>query len=407
MGDLNRRNFIKSIGIAGAVGATATFAEENANKPETQAPAKAETKKPKVQTRVLGKTGLVVPVLAPGIMYNTIDNQSVLLASVMKNTMYWDTAHSYSGGNSELGMGKFLAKRPGLRDKMILATKASGAKDNASRDARLQTSFDRLQTDYIDIYYGIHAMSNPDQLTTELKEWAQKAKEEKKIKFFGITTHKNMAECLHACAESGFIDVVMTSYNFRLMQDEKMQAAVEAANKANIGLVAMKVMSGKAQIETDDDMKIAGEFIKQGLTPAQAKIKAVLSDKRFSIACMTMTNVREFNENLKAVLDDTQLSFDDHQRLGAIAKAGCSGYCSGCSEICTKATGNPYISDAMRCLMYHDSYGDREMAMRVFEEIPAQFRAEFASRDFAEAEMACPNKMPITRLMKRVSRRLT
>jgi len=29
---------------------------------------------------------------------------------------YWDTAHNYAGGNSEIGIGKFLEKNPGVPD---------------------------------------------------------------------------------------------------------------------------------------------------------------------------------------------------------------------------------------------------------------------------------------------------
>lgn len=404
MSELDRRGFFKAVGVASLAGA-ALAAESLPEAPKPQVAEAAEEKAPAVQQRKLGKTGLMVPVLAPGVMYNAVDNQSVLLASVVKGATYWDTASGYAGGNSELGIGKFFEKRK-VRDKIIIATKASGARDNAGRDNCLQTSFDRMGTDYIDIYYGIHGMGNPDQLTNELKEWAQKAKEEKKIKYFGITTHSNMQECLHACAESGYIDVIMTSYNFRLMQDEKMQKAVEAANKAGIGLVAMKAMAGRANIETDADKEIAGAFLEKGLTAAQAKICAVLSDKRFSSACVGMNNVREFSENLKIALVEETLTFDDHSRLGQIAKKSCTGYCAGCADKCGKASGNPHIADAMRCLMYHDSYGEREMARQVFAEIPAKYRADFLSGNFASAESACPNNMPIARLLKRACGRL-
>ncbi|ARN55688.1 aldo/keto reductase [Sedimentisphaera salicampi] len=404
MTDFNRRNFIKAVGAAGVAGTSYKVYAEPKDKKDCEK--KGEEKKSPVLQRTLGKTGLKVPTLAPGIMYNAVNNQSVLLASAMKGANYWDTAHGYAGGNSELGIGKFFERKPELRKKIIIASKASGARDNAGRDDRLQTSFKRMNTDYIDIYYGIHAMSRPEQLTDELKEWAQKAKEEKKIKFFGITTHSNIEECLHACAESGYIDAIMCSYNFKLMQQDKMNKAVEAANKAGIGLVAMKVMARNADIEKDDDKNIASQFLEKGMTPAQAKIKAILSDDRFASACVGMKSVKEFSENLKAVLRDEKLSFSDHQKLGEIAKANCDGYCAGCSEICSKASGNPYIADAMRALMYNDSYGEHEMAVETFSEIPTAYRQQFASADFSAAERACPNNIPITELVSRAADKL-
>ena len=61
-------------------------------------------------------------------MFNTIDNQIVLKNSLQWGIDYWDTANSYFGGNSEIGIGKFLSKNPGVREKIFIVSKASGAR---------------------------------------------------------------------------------------------------------------------------------------------------------------------------------------------------------------------------------------------------------------------------------------
>ena len=68
-----------------------------------------------------------------------------------------DTAHVYSGGNSERVIGRWLQAR-GLRDKIVLITKGAAH----SQDRRRMTPFDitsdlhdslaRLKTDYVDLY---------------------------------------------------------------------------------------------------------------------------------------------------------------------------------------------------------------------------------------------------------------
>ena len=68
-----------------------------------------------------------------------------------------DTAHVYSGGNSERVIGRWLQAR-GLRDKIVLITKGAAH----SEDRRRMTPFDitsdlhdslaRLKTDYVDLY---------------------------------------------------------------------------------------------------------------------------------------------------------------------------------------------------------------------------------------------------------------
>jgi len=68
-----------------------------------------------------------------------------------------DTAHVYSGGNSERVIGRWIQER-GLRDKLVIITKCAAH----SQDRRRMTPFDitsdlsdslaRLKTDYVDLY---------------------------------------------------------------------------------------------------------------------------------------------------------------------------------------------------------------------------------------------------------------
>ena len=69
-----------------------------------------------------------------------------------------DTAHIYGNGDCERVIGRWLAARPGVREKMVIATK--GAHHNQERRrvtpadiaSDLHESLERLQTDYVDIY---------------------------------------------------------------------------------------------------------------------------------------------------------------------------------------------------------------------------------------------------------------
>ena len=67
-----------------------------------------------------------------------------------------DTAHVYSGGNSERIIGKWLQSR-GLRDKMVIITKGGAHSDDRRRmtpfdiTADLFDSLARLKTDHIDL----------------------------------------------------------------------------------------------------------------------------------------------------------------------------------------------------------------------------------------------------------------
>ena len=79
---------------------------------------------------------------------------------------------------------------------IFLVSKASGAKNIKMVNERLNASLKRLNTDYLDLYYGVHGLSNPKKLTPELKAWAEKMKKEGKIRYFGFSAHQNMEKCI-------------------------------------------------------------------------------------------------------------------------------------------------------------------------------------------------------------------
>jgi hypothetical protein len=415
---IDRRGFLKTIGAAG-LGSVFASAKASAGPNDPNTPAKAqEPKFPQVPKRVLGKTGVEVSSLALGTMFDTIENQIVLKTALKWGVNYWDTAHGYSGGNSEIGIGKYISKNPDIRKNLFIVSKAK-AKSIAEIEEMCATSFKRMNTDYIDLYFGVHGLSDPAELTDELRRWVENAKRKKLIRFFGFSTHKNMAQCLMAASKVDWVDAIMTTYNFRLMQDAEMQAAIDACHKAGIGLVAMKTVAlssqGRKQLEAGGEVYAAEEekkpfshFMQQEFTEAQAKIKAVLEDKRISSACVGMKNVAILTSNVAAALDKTKLTQADMAVFKEYAQATCDGYCAGCAYICDSALpGMPYVSDIMRYLMYYNSYGEKDMARELFAQIPPDVRGRLLAADYSLAEARCPQHMPIEKLVAEAVNKLT
>ena len=411
---IDRRNFLKTVGAAGL---SSVLASTGAIAGPNQSNAEEKPKYPQVPKRKLGKTGVQVPCLSLGGNYSFIDKQILLRKAIDWGINYWDTAPNYAGGNSELGIGNFLSKHPENRKKLFIASKAPNAGTVEDVEKLLQTSLKRMNTKYLDLYYGAWSMSDPGQLTDELKKWAESAKKRKLIRFFGFTTHKNMPQNLAAAAKLDWIDTIMTTYNFRLMQDAKMQAAIDACHKAGIGLIAMKTIALSLQglfemhglsprkenaqkVESEEDKKAVEHFLKRGFTEEQAKIKVVLEDKRFSSVCVGMWNVAHLTSGVATALDKTKLSQSDRDILKEYAQVTCSDYCAGCAYICDSILPDaPYLSDIMRYLMYYNSYGDLDRARELFAQIPAKVRSKLLSTDYGAAEAHCPQHLPIRELV--------
>jgi predicted aldo/keto reductase-like oxidoreductase len=394
---INRRNFLKTIGAAGLGSVLATSGLKAGPNEPNAAQKTEEPKFPELPKRKLGKTGIEIPILSSGLSFDVNANKWMLKANLKYNVTCWDTANEYAGGNSEIGIGGFLSQNPEARKKLFIITKASGAYTPEAVEERLQTSLKRLNTDYIDLYCGVHHCDNPDaQLTEQLQKWAEDAKKRKLIRFFGFSTHQNMEKCLTAASKLDWIDAIMTVYNVALMQNLQMQEAVQACHEAGIGLIAIKALYGYQKKQTEAEEKMLTHFLDKGYSRAHAMLKTVLEDKRITTACVGMENVDKLRANIDAVLDKTKLTRADTDVLRKYVAESCSGYCAGCAHICDAALPDmTYTSDIMRYLMYYNSYGEREEARRLFAQIPGNVRSKLLNTDYSLAESRCPQHLPI------------
>ena len=388
--NLSRRNFLKVTGLTSVGAIIAPFDQ----------PAKALEEEPTMPTRPFGKSGIRVPILSFGGSLNTSMSPLLLRQAVKWGVTYWDTAHSYMGGKSEKGIGKYLTKFPKDRKNIFIVTK-SHAWTLAGMTKDLNDSLERMKTDFIDLFF-VHSVRDISELDDDTRVWAEKAKAAGKIRLFGFSTHSNMASCLLGASTLGWIDGIMMTYNYRLMHTDRMKRAVDACAKAGIGLTAMKTQGGgQVKTNTETEFELAGRFIKKGYTDAQAKLKAVWENPNIASICSEMPNTTILMANVAAAVNKTKLSARDTDLLHQYAQETHADYCAGCTEICESSIhGKVPIGDIMRCLMYSRSYGDRTHAIELFKDIPEKVRAKIASLDYSSAEKQCPQKMAIGNLMR-------
>ncbi len=409
--NFSRRDFFKITGAAGAGSIVASMGKlANASDKSEPEPFKAAT----VPTRPFGKTGVNVSMLGLGGSQDLLSKQLLLRQAVKMGVTYWDTAYRYGRGNSEKAIGNYFTKYPDDRKKVFLVTKTpSGVPDKMTR--YLHTSLERLQTSYVDLFF-IHQVSDvKDEIDQSTKTWAEKAKAGGKIRFFGFSTHTNMAQCLMDGAKLGWIDGIMASYNYRLMHADSMKRAVEACAQAGIGLTAMKTQATffayfYAQIgkENETASKLTEQFMQKGFTPEQAKLKAVWENPNIASICSEMPNMTILQANVAAALDKIELSLQDKRLLEQYARETSFGYCAGCANLCeSMVKGNVPISDIMRHLMYYYSYKNHDQAIRLFNTIPSTTRKHLANCDYSRAEYLCPQNIPIAKLMKKAVEEFT
>ena len=384
----SRREFLRAAGVAG-LGSIVSPVDRLA---------KSSNEPAGMPSRPLGRTGVRVPILGLG---GSLDLEQLILRQAAKwGVTYWDTASSYMGGNSESRIGKYLDKYPEDRKKLFIVTKSHAwTVSGLTRD--LNKSLERMKTDYVDLFF-VHSVRSVDEMDSNRKAWSERTKAAGKIRFFGFSTHSNMAECVLGAANLGWIDSIMMSYNFRLMHSDGMERAVDACAKAGIGLTAMKTQGGgSVRTSSETELELAGRFLKKGFTDAQAKLKAVWENPHIASICTEMPNITILMSNVAVAMDRTELSSQDMKLLQIYTQETRSGYCAGCTDLCESAMGGAVpIGDVMRYLMYSRSYGDRDRAARRFHRIPERIRYEMAKLDYSLAEQKCPQNIAIGKLMR-------
>jgi uncharacterized protein len=343
-----RRDFL-SVGLLTSV---AGFASAPSAWAETDGHAS-----PHLSYRVLGKTGLKVTSVGFGCMVTS--DGSVITRAADLGINYFDTSRGYQHGNNERLVGAALK---GKRQNIVLSSKTDGkTKQDALRE--LDTSLSELGTDHLDIWY-LHMRDNPSEVTDELIEAQQIARQQGKIRFTGVSTHKgrDMAPYL---AKKGAVDVVLATFNFTMEKD--VADALAQASAAGMGVVAMKVMAGGSRRSKPGDPN-APKLKREGAM--LAALKWVLKHPHVNTTIPGITDMDQLEENLKAMSEP--FSPWDEQILARQLDLITPEYCRMCGECDGHCVKGLPVEDVLRYVMYADNYGEFELGRDHFKRLPAE-----------------------------------
>lgn len=194
----------------------------------------------------LGKTNLMVTKNGFGalpVQRVDMETASHILRKAYDNGInYFDTARAYS--DSEEKIGNALAD---VRENIIISTKTM-ARTVEGFWADLETSLEKMKTDYIDI----HQFHNPPFCPkpgdgSGLYEAMLRAKEQGKIRHIGITNH-SLAIAEEAVL-SGLYETLQ--FPFSYLASEKEEALVHLCEEKDVGFICMKALAGGLITKSD------------------------------------------------------------------------------------------------------------------------------------------------------------
>jgi len=252
----------------------------------------------------LGRTGLTVTALGFGA---TRTMESALVKAALDcGLRFIDTGRSYANGKNEEMLGEALT---GRRNEVVIQSKlrlpdAATAQTPAAEiiprmEKDLEETLRALRTDRVDVLllHGIEEVSILDH--EGVKDFFGRAKKTGKIRACGFSAHKNHLILLEKTLRDGFYEVVMLPFNpfggFRhsiggwstKWDQENLIKALERAQAAGIGVVAMKTCSGGPYTS------------REGENPSLAEAVHWVTEKPYiASAAVAMANFRQLEEHV-------------------------------------------------------------------------------------------------------------
>jgi aryl-alcohol dehydrogenase-like predicted oxidoreductase len=267
----SRREFMRHTSFA-AIGAPSVLADAKTGMP----------------TRVLGRTGAHVSILAFGCgsRFLQYPNEEAAVAALNmaldRGITYVDTAYGYGDGLSEDRVGKVMKTR---RKEVWLATKV--LKRNGDEAMQIiEGSLKRLQTDHLDLIH-IHSLTTADDLKQieapdgVLKRLYQ-LRDQKVTRAIGITSHTDPVVLKTALERHDFNCTQMAlnaaragmtrpdgGFGMTLLEQSFESTALPVAKRKNLGVIAMKIFAQGAL----SDKTSAENLIRYALTlPVSAAV---------------------------------------------------------------------------------------------------------------------------------------
>ncbi len=272
---------------------------------------------PPLPSRVLGKTGVELPILgfgtaASGTRLPQREAVALYEAAFEEGITYFDTAPELGGYGQAQHQLSHLVRQ--VRSRMFLVTKCF--EPDGERALRLlERSLKELQTDYADLVF-VHSVGDdkmdPRTVFGKSGTYAalMKAKAGGLTRFVGLSGHNRPGRFRDALRHFE-IDVLLNAVNFADCHTYGFEEQIwPAAARANVGLIAMKVYGG-AQHPAPAGLS----HCRMPAAYRDSAFRYALSIPGVACAVIGMATRRELTENLRRARTFTPLSSLEIARL--------------------------------------------------------------------------------------------
>ncbi len=272
---------------------------------------------------------------------------------------YFDTAHPYHGGDSEIAFRECVSKRYS-RDKFLIADKLTEPFFDKQGDIRpfFEKQLEACGVDYFD-FYLMHAQDSTNyQKFKRCKayETAYALKDEGLIKHFGISFHDRAETLEMILSEHPEIEFVQIQLNYADYESSSVDSkrVYEVCEKHNKPAIIMEPVKGGSLVNLPEEADAVLRSLNGGSNASYA-LRFAGSFPNVAVVLSGMSNMEQVSDNIASMKDFRPL---DEEEIKAVRKV-CEIFnglglipCTGCrycieENKCPKNILIPEIFSAM------------------------------------------------------------
>lgn len=322
---------------------------------------------------------------------------------------YFDTAHGYLSGKSELALRETLTSRY-PRDRYILTNKLSGNFFEKEEDIRVCFE-DQLRccgVDYFD-FYLMHAQNRRNYekyQACHAYETAFALKAEGKVRHVGISFHDSADILDKILTDHPQIEVVQLQFNYLDFDEPSVQSRLcwEVCRKHGKPVIVMEPVKGGTLVNLPEEA--AEVFAALGGSPASYAIRFAAGFEGIMMVLSGMSTLAMVEENCGFMADFQKLSDEEMAAVNKVRDIfhaqhliPCTA-CKYCTEVCPQGIRIPDLFACMNAKKQFNSW----TAAYHYSTTVKESAAPADCLKCGLCEDACPQNLKIRDLLEDVAK---
>lgn len=322
---------------------------------------------------------------------------------------YFDTAHGYIGGESELAAKECLTSRY-ERESFVLTNKLTDSYFKTKSDIRpfFESQLERCGVDYFDFYlmHALNAENYKKYIKCDAFEVVSQLKAEGKISHMGISFHDKPEVLEQILTDHPEIEVVQLQFNYVDYNDAGIQSkgCYDICVKHGKPVIVMEPVKGGSLVNLPKTAADIFADMNNGSAASYAIRFAASFDNNFMVLS-GMSNLEQLEDNISYMRDFKSLDDNEFAAVTEVCTIlsnqdaiSCTD-CRYCTAGCPKQINIPSL---FACMNAKDRYNNWNSSM-YYETLTKDGGKASDCIECGKCEKACPQHLEIRKLLKKVS----